>query len=123
MSDGVSRKVAELVIERDQGMCVVRVTHDKGAKAGEQIHHRRPRGMGGTTVEWVNQAPNLIYVCAACHAHIERYREQAMTMGWLLNGKDRAENTPLRYSNKGFKYLTTDGQVVDFLVTPWDAKA
>ena len=123
MADGVSKKVAELVIERDRGQCVARVTHERGAKSGEQIHHRKPRRMGGTTEEWINQPANLIYVCRACHDHIESHRQQSLAMGWLIAGRDQAWNTPLRYAKDGFMYLTNDGKILRFLAEPWAEQA
>jgi Predicted restriction endonuclease len=56
-----------------------------------QVHHRRPRQMGGTRWEGCNLASNLLIVCATCHADIESRRQHALDTGRLvLNGVDPA---------------------------------
>lgn len=53
-------------------------------------HHRRPRGMGGSSVEWVNDLTNLLLLCGSattphgCHAYIESHRAEAYDAGWLI---------------------------------------
>lgn len=53
-------------------------------------HHRRPRGMGGTSLEWVNDITNLLLLCGTattpggCHQMVESQRLLAVANGWLI---------------------------------------
>lgn len=53
------------------------------------IHHRRPRGMGGTKRSDTNTASNLILVCGSgttgCHGWIESNRAEALGLGLLVH--------------------------------------
>lgn len=114
----VSPHVGRLVVGRD-GQCVARATHTM-AKVGEQIHHRRPRGMGGTRVSDSGCASNLIWVCRACHEWIESHRESAVANGWVIvHGMERPQTLPLLYLGR-WMYLTDDGLVKQFLDAPWE---
>lgn len=52
------------------------------------IHHRRPRGMGGSRSSWMNTAENLLALCGSgtmgCHGYVESNRSRAYESGWLL---------------------------------------
>ena len=58
---------------------------------GGQIHHRRPRGMGGTRRASSNTAPALALLCPTCHGEIESNRDQAREEGWLVRQGDDPE--------------------------------
>lgn len=63
-----------------------------------QIHHRKPRQMGGTpdTAE-ANRLSNLLLLCGTCHDHIESHRDEAYRHGWLVHRRhDPAEVWVLR---------------------------
>jgi len=49
-----------------------------------QIHHRRPRGMGGSKDPMTGSAANALWVHPHCHARIESNREEAYERGWLV---------------------------------------
>lgn len=53
-------------------------------QAGEQIHHRKPRGMGGTRDPKINDHTNLVFICQECHQHIESHRTDSYREGWLV---------------------------------------
>lgn len=63
------------------------------------IHHRVPRGMGGTSDPGVHDLHRLLYVCGGRlagvqghHGYLEANRELAYRMGWLVPmGVDPAE--------------------------------
>ncbi len=56
-----------------------------------QIHHRRPRGMGGSKDPACGTAANGLFVHPGCHAKIESNREQAYQKGYLVRqGQDPA---------------------------------
>lgn len=62
-----------------------------GRQPAAQIHHRRPRGMGGSRRTSTNKPSNLIVCCLDCHHDIEEGtrtkagRASARRMGWLLH--------------------------------------
>lgn len=59
------------------------------------VHHRRPRQMGGTKAPWIDNHENLLALCGSgttgCHGHVESRRQDAYGFGWLLrHGMDPA---------------------------------
>lgn len=52
------------------------------------LHHRRPRGMGGTKSPWIHDPENLLALCgtgtSGCHGKVESYRDRAYRYGWLV---------------------------------------
>lgn len=88
---GASREIRTAVVARSQ----VR-GHPScercGAAPPEQIHHRKPRRLGGTRDPQANQPANLVAICAGCHLAIEMHRSRAYAEGWLVpDGNDPAE--------------------------------
>lgn len=79
---GPSPTVRRLVVERDGG-CL------RCGGEATNIHHRRPRGMGGTRDPAVNAPSNLVALCGSgttgCHGWIESHRAQALADGWLVS--------------------------------------
>lgn len=53
-------------------------------------HHRRPRALGGSKRPETNQPANGVWLCGACHRHVESYRSQAFDEGFLV----RQSQTP-----------------------------
>jgi 5-methylcytosine-specific restriction protein A len=47
-------------------------------------HHRRPRGMGGSSRGTTNTAANGLHLCGVCHRLVELNRTLALLLGWLL---------------------------------------
>lgn len=72
------------VLWRDAHECV-RCGEFLHERRPHQIHHRRPRGMGGTDRADANSMPNLLSLCLDCHAHIESHRAEAFRNGWLVH--------------------------------------
>ena len=56
------------------------------------VHHRRPRGMGGTSDDAVHSATNCVLLCGSgttgCHGYIESNRAEAAEHGWLVLRRD-----------------------------------
>jgi 5-methylcytosine-specific restriction protein A len=106
-STGFPLKVRVLIIERAQGMC----ERCGEAKPGMQVHHRRPRGMGGSRREDTNRASNGLYLCADCHAWVESYRTEARLHGLLLT---QSEYPPDRFVQRrgDVVRLTDDGKAI-----------
>ena len=75
---GPAKAVVEMVLARSGGMC------ERCGGNGEQIHHRRPRGMGGTHRQETNMPANLVNLCRECHGWVESHRTQALADGWLI---------------------------------------
>ena len=76
---GPDRATAELVRWRDRDTC------RRCPSPGQQLHHRRPRGMGGTKDPAINRPSNLVLLCASCHSWIETHRAEALSDGWLVS--------------------------------------
>lgn len=83
------------VYDRAQGLCeVCRVQ----VPAGTPPHHRRPRGMGGSSVPWINDPSNLLLLCMTepndCHSRVERERADAHERGLLVRYGDEPWAVP-----------------------------
>ena len=76
---GPDRGTVEHVRWRDRDKC------RRCQGIGEQIHHRKPRGMGGTRDPAINSMSNLVLLCQTCHGWIEQHRTQARELGWLVS--------------------------------------
>ena len=109
-STGPSADTRALVTARAGGICEVcgeKPTRDYS------IHHRRPRGMGGTRSPAVNSPANLMYVCGSgttgCHGLIESDRKWAASLGYLVrSGQDPVEE-PIVLHRKRRVYLDPSG--------------
>ena len=83
-----------------------------GGDIGTQIHHRRPRGRGGTKRPETNQASNGLLLCARCHSKIESHRTEAYEYGWLVRQHEEPRDIPVLY--RGTLVLLDDlGNVLD----------
>lgn len=87
---GVSADTALTVATRDAWSCVCCGRNIAGLERGRDwsVHHRIPRGMGGTRDERINAPANLLTVCGngteGCHGAIESLREAARDRGLIL---------------------------------------
>lgn len=48
------------------------------------FHHRRPKGMGGTNLTWVQAAANAAHLCGPCHEWVHAHPAEAYATGWLI---------------------------------------
>ncbi|HEY9411078.1 MAG TPA: HNH endonuclease [Jiangellaceae bacterium] len=78
-----------------------------------QIHHRRPRAMGGTDREDTNSPANLLRACITCHQRIESRRGEALHNGWLVSQYDNPATVPVLITGNCWKYLTEEGEYTD----------
>lgn len=70
---------------------ILTATLDRCAGCGStwnlSIHHRRPRGMGGTSNVLIEQPWNGLALCGdgvrGCHGWAESHRDTARLLGWL----------------------------------------
>lgn len=112
---GPNPKTRLQVWTRDEGRCVRCGRYVGVAYREASIHHRRPRGMGGTQRIDTNQPQNLILLCGSgttgCHAWVEQHRTKATLYGFLVsqwhNPADRWVHT-----YQGWRQLTPDGKAV-----------
>ena len=75
---------------------------------GGQIHHRQPRGMGGTKIKGKESAANGIYVHNSCHRMIESERERAYMLGWLVKSNMSTASQEIKLWD-GWFLLTDEG--------------
>ena len=102
---GFSRAVRDIVTERAQDHCEA-----CGVGRIEQIHHRRPRGMGGSEMYVTNTAANALAVDSRCHALIESQRALALDRGWLIRqGQNPADVPVLRHGSEWVLLLEEGG--------------
>jgi len=113
---GATPGVVRTVFTRDEGCCArcgSAITGERGRDWS--VHHRRPRGSGGSRIGWVNSAANLVLLCGSgttgCHGHIESHRTESYEAGFLVsqNGIHTAMDVPIRHSIHGRVYLCEDG--------------
>ena len=97
---------AEAVITRSGGLCEV------CGKGAEQIHHRRARGMGGTSRHDVHAAPSLLHVCRSCHTWIEHNLAEARDYGWSVSIHEPDPDTIPALVWGRWVWLYDDGAVV-----------
>lgn len=106
-STGFSAKVRDLIIARAGGYC-----ERCGQRAVDpQVHHRRPRGMGGTRRADTNEPPAGLFLCAACHIYVESHRRESLEKGWLVRQAKSPADTPVLYHMTYWARLTPDGAV------------
>lgn len=103
---GPDRATRDLVLERDSG-CVI---CGKGPY-GLQVHHRKPRRMGGRSDAAINGPANLVSVCREDHEWLESNRAEALDMGLLLHESEDPERVPVLHFLYGAVFLLTDGGV------------
>lgn len=80
-----------------------------------QIHHRKPRGMGGTRDPLVNSPSNLVLLCGSgtegCHGWVESHRTEAREAGWLVSQHADPRYQPIDHEGR-LTFLTEDGTAV-----------
>lgn len=110
---GPNLATRQLVIERDHGRCL------RCGGPMESIHHRKPRGMGGTRDASINSPVNLVSLCghgtAGCHGWIESHRDAAYRDGWLVRRNEDPAEVLIR-TRELMVLLFEDGGMA---VSPW----
>lgn len=89
---GFAASIRSVIVEREGGRC---------ARCGNtyptHLHHRRPRGAGGSRRASTNTAANGLHLCWCCHQFIEEHRDQALRHGWLVAQTDDPATVPVLY--------------------------
>lgn len=108
---GPTPAVRRQVAERAGGCCE---RCGKKITADYSIHHRKPRGMGGTKDPKANSPSNLVLLCGSattpdgCHTGVERFRASAMTTGFIVARTADPETVPIKMWS-GWWILKPDG--------------
>jgi 5-methylcytosine-specific restriction protein A len=95
---GFSAAVRTTIRQRADGYC-----ERCGLQRGTEIHHRRPRGMGGTNRPETNAPSSGGLLCGDCHRWAESHRAAAMNHGWLVPANTTNPQTspsPHRYRGR-----------------------
>jgi len=112
---GFPPHVVQLIWERDRQSCARCGRGLIWDRRGQDwaVHHRRPRGSGGTSIPWVNRAANGVLLCTGCHNSIEVNRFDATLTGFLVPrlGKLEACDVPIAHAFYGRAYLDDEGGV------------
>lgn len=93
------------VRERDEYACVLCFVND-----ALQTHHRRLRGIGGSTWRGINLPSNLITVCPSCHAYIHANPKWSKQEGLIVSHFSDPAAIPLRVLRHGWLKLTENGK-------------
>lgn len=80
MTAAFTRAVKQTILDRAGDHCEV-----CGVNKPVDIHHRIPRGAGGSKDERLGQPSNGLAICRPCHDLIESRREFALDRGWLIH--------------------------------------
>jgi hypothetical protein len=101
---GPDEDTVNVVVARADGSC-------ERCRRGpvEQIHHRKPRGSGGSSDPAINNPSNLLAVCAPCHLEIEGDRTVSKKQGWLVRFEHNPAETPVWIAGLGKVFLNDDG--------------
>lgn len=87
--------------------------------AAYSIHHRQPRGMGGTSDLAANSATNLLLLCgtgtSGCHGMVETQRALAVEHGWLVPRPTNPADVPALLFFGDRVYLTPNGTYSEVL--------
>lgn len=102
---GFPKSVRDIITARANDFCEI-----CGVNKPEQIHHRRPRGAGGSKAADTNQAGNGLAICTDCHAMVESRREFALDRGWLVRQGQSPADVPVVYQGS-WAVLGDDGFV------------
>lgn len=78
------------------------------------IHHRRPRSMGGTRRPEIHAPESLVVLCRDCHVWVESNRAQASEHGWLVLHRDPRDPAEVPVFVAGGWWLVTADRLVPF---------
>jgi 5-methylcytosine-specific restriction protein A len=83
--------------------------------SGGQVHHRLPRGAGGTSRVEINSPANLLHLCDECHAWVESNRTEAYEKGWLVRQAHVPAERPVLTHEYGWVLLSDSGDRTPYL--------
>ncbi len=106
----ISQKTRDAVIAREGGHCARCLRHY--LIVGGQVHHRRPRGAGGSRLPSTNGLANLVLLCPADHRWVESNRLLATQQGWLCPSWADPAAWPVERRPGVWQQPTADGWLV-----------
>lgn len=111
---GPPSDVVDAVCERAGWSCEI-CTVGVGDRRGidHHIHHRRPRGAGGSKRPETNLPSNLLLLCPDCHGDIESHRAVAQSMGWIVVQASNPAAVAVLVQKDRWVYLTNDATYSD----------
>ena len=123
---GPTVKVRQTVLDRAQMAC----ERCGGPAYAGALHHRRPRGMGGTRRRESNRPANLMLLCgefspgalSGCHETVESQRRWARMCGWLVSQHQDPAEVPV-LTVWGWRLLDDAGGYVPVGVGDGEASA
>ena len=109
----ITAKTRQIVLDRDEYRCQ-RCGEYVGPFGEYSIHHRRPRGMGGTKRPETDLPGNLVVLCGSgttgCHGQVEADRLRATAAGFLVSQHADPELIPV-HTFRGKVLLSNDGML------------
>lgn len=120
---GPSKAQRAVVLDRSMGGCELcgrLLFDDLNRPLGHaySIHHRQPRGMGGTSRPEINSPANLLLLCGdattpgGCHEYVESNRARAYLNGWLVRASADPAEVPVLLEGDDWYRLTDNGPLV-----------
>jgi hypothetical protein len=96
--------VRRVVLRRDDHRCV------RCGREACDVHHRQPKGMGGTSNEEVAFGlANLISLCRECHSFVHANPLEAYKTGYLVHSWDDPETIAVLTKSWGTVSFRSDG--------------
>jgi hypothetical protein len=112
---GITARVRETVLQRDGMKCVSCGRFVD--RSNYSIHHRMPRGMGGTRNPEVNLPANLLTLCGSgttgCHGWLESHRVKANEWGYLIRRGTASPSFEPVLTADGWRRFDNDGGIED----------
>jgi 5-methylcytosine-specific restriction enzyme A len=110
---GPDALTVEAVVARAQGRSEISGEELQGVRGEDwHVHHRRPRGAGGSKRRDTNGVENLLVLSAADHELVESQRTLAYARGWLVRQNAIPAAVPVQLLVEGVRrlvLLTDDG--------------
>lgn len=103
---GFSPKVRQIIQDRADEIC-----ERCSLRPVSEHHHRRPRGSGGSRRADTNTPANAAGLCSECHLRCERYRSEALDLGWLVPQGIDPSTVPVYYRQSDWVLLEEDGSI------------
>lgn len=118
---GPTQETRQAVIARAFSRC-----ERCGTVGAGNIHHRKPRGMGGSRDPGINSVCNLMLLCGSgttgCHGWVESHRQDAMAEGWLVPRTADPAGAPVKIWGIGWVKLTAAGHYEKLRLPPTEEK-
>lgn len=119
MTATFSPKTVTIITNRDRGCCAWCGRPINGERGVDwSVHHRQPRGMGGTKARHANlpSAGVLLHGSGTtgCHGLVETHRGRAIEAGFLVSrlGVQKPSAVAIQHAVHGYCWLGDDGSVL-----------